>query len=412
MNINKILFLFLSVVLLSIFGLWQFAHTKKFAGFLSSKLQTTLFKSFNGKVSFESIEIGIFPLTTKIKNVSLKTGDSSEKNIYCRFDEVGFYFSLMDLLSSQLSIDKMILDNGFVKYEDEGSLSNSPDNELGIKKIFSYYKNTREGKLLQMVKTIQIKNSKLNGVVDVDDVKIRTYNNYLVLTGNLAEVNVGKFQEGPGWIRENINLSLEIERGGIRIKSFGIKDELEEITFKGELVEREKKRTLEGNLHYRGRLKKIFDMVKMKIPKKDEFSGYIDADAHISGNIKNLDFKVDFRGERIETPYFLADEMHASFDVMSGMIVVNKVDLKRDRGMLRLLRPVEMFDLKNGNIVPGNARFRVDNFFTNEAFMALDFMDILKGRISGDVGVEWAKERRCGYFAKRIVHKGIQNRFG
>ena len=392
MNINKILFLFLGAMTLLIFGLWQIAHTEKFAIFLSSKLKTTLLKNFNGNVSFDSIEIGVFPLATKVKNFSLETTNDSKNNIYFKFDEVGFYFSPMDLLSSKLSIDKMVLKSGFLKCKNENSFSNTSDSNFKIEKIFSYYESTGVGKMLQMIRTIRIENANLCNGIDVDDVKMQTYSNYIVLAGNFREINVAKLVKKLDRKYENIKFYLEVGRQDIRIKSFEMRDELETVTFKGDIKELGKGHAIRGELQYQGRLKKMLQWVKAEFPKNDEFSGYIDVNVNVSGNIKELDFKVDFQGDQIETPYFIADDISGSFDVLSDKVIVNKAELKKGLGVVSLLDAVEIFDIKNTKIIPDNARFQVNDLFSNDVSKAVNFLDIAKGRISGVVEVAWTTE--------------------
>ena len=392
MNINKILFIFLSVVGLFVFGLWQFAHTEKFAKFLSYRLQMTFLKNFDGKVSFDSVEIGVFPLATKIKNFSLETKRKDGKNIHCKFGEVGFYFSPLDLLSSKLSIDKMIVENGFIKHEDKAYSSESQDKKLGVEKFFLYYKSTRIGQMFQMVKTIQVKNSNIFDFAEVENVKILTYKNYLVLKGDLEKADVKKIYKKTKHNYENIHIDLEVEKTGIRVKKLEMKDELEIVGFSGEVKEVGADHLIQGELHYKGRLKKAFHLLGIKFLRSDEFTGYVEGTANVSGNIKDLSFQVVCKGKRVETPYFTADNLQTNFDVVSERIIVNKAELGRKGGTAKLLDSVEILDLKNKRAIPGNARFQMNNFFTHEAFKALDFLDVLKGRINGLVGVEWNKK--------------------
>ena len=392
MNINKILFLFLSVMMLAIFGLWQFAHTEKFADFLSSKLKETFLKNFDGEISFESIEIGMFPLSTKIKKFSLETKSHGNRNIYCNFDEVGFYFSPMNLLSSKLIVAKAVIQDGFVKYKNEKVLTKSPDTPLKMENIFSYYKDTRVGKALQRIKTIQIRNAGLDKFVDIDDIKIRTYSNYITLIGNLEKVTIGESYKNFNRAYDSVHVNLEFEKKGIRIKKLEIKEELEVVTFKGEIKEYAADRTIRGDLHYQGRLTRAFDLVGVKFPRSNDFLGYVDAKVDISGNVQKPVFKVNFHGEKIESPYFVADDIQGKFDLVSDKIIVERVTVKRKNGTIQLLNPVEVFDIKNKKIILGNMRLRANDFWSSEAFRAFKFLDIVKGRINGVIGIEWTND--------------------
>ena len=389
MNINKVLFVFLSVMMLTIFGLWQFAHTEKFAGFLSSKLKETFLKNFDGEISFESIEIGIFPLATKIKKFSLETKSENSKNVYCNFDEVGFYFSPTNLLSSKLIVAKAVVQGGFVKYKNEKILSRRSGEGFRIEKIFSYYKNTRIGKALQRIKTIQIKNASLDKFIDVDDVKIRTYNNYITVVGDLEKINIGESYKKFNRNYDSVHVDFEVEKKRARVKKLEIKEELEVATFKGEIKEHARGHDIEGSLHYQGRLIKVFELIGLKFFRSDEFLGYVDTRVDISGNIQKPILKANFHGKKIESPYFVADDIQGRFDLVSDKIIVNQVNLKRKGGTAQLAAPVEIFDIKNKKIIPGNTRIQASNFFSKEAFRALKFLDIVKGRISGVVGFEW-----------------------
>ena len=408
MNINKILFLFLSVMALSIFGLWQLAHTEKFGKFLSTRLQATLLKNFDGKVSFDSIDIGLLPLATRIKNFSLEAKTEKGNNVYCRFDEVGFYFGLLDLLSSKLSIDKVILENGFIEYDKKRTSQDSSRERFRIEKFFSQYKNTQLGNMVQIAKTIQIKNTDLDGYVDVDDLRIRTYKNYLVFIGDLRRANVSKLHDDFEDDYENVYINWEVGRGSVRVKDLEIKDELELIGFKGEVEERGQEHFIKGDLHYQGRLKKVLRLTRIIFPRSDEFTGYVDVDAKISGNIKDVFFNVNFQGERVKTPYFVADDIQGNFNVSPERVVVNKVKLKRDVGVAELLEPVEVFDRKEKRFVPWVTRFQLNNFFTNEVFLSLDFLDTLKGRISGIIEVDWTKDKTIFSVEKGLYVKDFR----
>ena len=393
MNINKVLFIFLSIMMLSVFGLWQFAHTEKFANFLSSKLKETFLKNFNGEVSFDSIEIGVFPLSTKIKNMTLETDKKDGKKIYCNFDEVGFYFSPVDLLSSKLVVAKAIIQGGFLKYENDKTSSWTARNQIRIEKVFSYYKETRIGKTLQRIKAIQIKNTNLNDLIDVDDVKIKTYKNYITLAGNLDKFSTGKLHKVFNRAYDSIDFSLEIERERVRIKKLEVKEELEIAVFKGEIKEHVGMHSVEGRLNYKGRVGKAFELTGLKFPYSDKFLGYVDTSAEISGDIKKPIFKINFEGERINSPYFVADKLKGAFSLVSDRIVVDKMHLARRGGTIDLLDSVELFDIKNKKIISGSAQLQTNKILSEEAFRALKFLDVVKGSISGAVKFEWNNEQ-------------------
>ena len=391
MSINKILFLFLGVMTLSIFGLWQFAHTEKFADFLSSKLKATFFKNFNGEMTFKSIEISILPLSTKIKKFSLKIRNGDGKNTYCNFDEVGFYFSPVDLLSSKIIISQAVVEGGFVRNESKDGSPKPSSDDLRIEKFFSYYKETRIGKALQRIKSIRVKNANLDNFIDIDDVTIQTYRNYIVLKGGLGEVVVGNLYKDLERSYKNIQINLEVEQKGVRVKSLEMRDELEVVSFSGGVRELEQGHEIEGSLGYQGRLKKIFDLIKINFPRREKFSGYVDGKIKISGDIKKPVFNIDFKGERVESPYFFIDEIHGKFDVVSDKIVIKQVDLKRRGGEARLLNSIEIFNTKSNQIISGAVELEVNDFFSKEAFRAFKFLDIVKGKINGVVGLEWTK---------------------
>ena len=392
MNVNKVLIVFLGVVGLMTFGVWEFAHTERFAHFVSSRMKESIFKNFKGDISFQSIEIGIFPLSTRVKNFHLKTKTLRGQDVYCRFDEVGFYFSFFDLFSSSLSVDKVSIENGAVQYVGDVTPSRSSRDPFRIEKIFSLYKQKDIGKFLQSIKAFRLKNTNVFDFVQAGNLDIRTYKNYIVLAGKLDRVNIGKIYSKRNKIYENVDIELEVERTGVRVKNLKVKDELEVVTFKGEIEELARGHKIEGDVRFRGRMKRIFQFLDMKFLERQKMLGYVDANVNITGNIKRPTYKIAFQGEKIETPYFIADKMEGEGVIKSGKISVSKADLKRKGGTLSLLEPVDIFDIPSNKFIPNRTQFEVGNFFTNEMFRALDFMDDVKGRVNGLFDVEWSEK--------------------
>ena len=396
-------------MIISILGLWQFVQSERFAKFLSIRLQKTVFKHIAGKLEFGELNIGFFPPSTVIKNFNLVHYTKNNETIIFRFNSVGIHFSALDVFSNRISVDKLMLENGFIEFsEDINFQSNTKDN-LPIKEMFLLFKRDVLGfspvKIKSMyVKDVMILNKKNR--VDISDIDLKIYNNYFVLKGMFDQIHINKANQSSFYDHDSIYVDIELSKEQMNIKEIKITDRLNLVTAEGKIKDGQTGYNWKGKVKYRGGINKIESfsavLAALKFKKVDlgnhinrsmiKKIGYFDIEAETYKDKKDFNLSASIQGYNIETPWFLVDHAEMNIKMDPQKVIVSSLKIKKDGGMVKTIKPVKIFNMKKKKIIPIKTKLTVHNLFTNDFLYFLKPLNILKGRCQGNVNMTWENQ--------------------
>ena len=128
-NINKILLLFIFIMFLAFFAVWEFLQTEWVADKVSVVATKYAKEVLNSDVKFESMEFKLFPPGAELKNVKI-TGEKDKFKFRSDVSSLGVYFNPFDFLNTSFQVNQVIIEDGFLDLAIKGSSKSSNNQKI------------------------------------------------------------------------------------------------------------------------------------------------------------------------------------------------------------------------------------------------------------------------------------------
>lgn len=401
-KINKILILFITIVLTMFVGIWETMHSD----FIRNKVLVLANKYTERKmgisIKVEEFDFNLFPISVAMKGFSLVKEDAFDTY----FSQVGLEFSLYDSLKTKFTIDKVIISDGYLEYsppptEETGS-SGDVNWKTSVKKVIKTIVKKSQSLPIGF-NYIILKDFSTNikqTPITIKYMDLSVTNKSIVTNLKLQNIDTSKWIDANKSI-DQVDLSVWISQDVVEIKSIKIKDEFNQMDFRGKInnyLSGEIETDLQGKVI--SDISVINEYVDLsKIGKIEK--GQIDLRFNTKGSLEDLETKINLKVNNLESQFVNASNVHTKAILNQNEIRINSFELRDNQQYMSLTKPFQLLDLKTKKFVEENIFVRAKKVKLNNALRYLgDNLKVLKGDVTGDVEF-MLRENSFDFLAKK-----------
>lgn len=389
-NINKILLLFLAIIMTSFIVIWEFVQSETFAGILSKNVTKYTKEILGADLKFDRVEFKLFPPGVEVNNVILRKENNEQMQIYTNVTSLGVSFDVFDFFETDLTIDKLYLKDGELKIKakvDQEKKENTKKNEID-------FKISQELKRVRELLPFTLKNISLNKIdFEFNENSILTHKANLYIERDRVTLNLGlrNFNLAQMKLYEEIidelDVSVVVSDEEAVINRLLITKDLAKLEISGavdeylnlEEMEWEVTGTLTGNI---ADIHKYLDFKEVGSLDK----GIVKVALESEGSVKDYEVNAVVNGWDIVTDFANADRLLIETNINKENIVFKRFDLKHSGGSLTLAKPFEFFNFESKKFVEENIFVKANKLKMSNALRYLrETLGILRGRLTGDV---------------------------
>ena len=402
MSLNKLhqaVLIFSILVTTLIFGAWQLVQTEMFSSWISERTNYRLASEFGIDISFQSIEINMFPPATIFKKVAAsKQFENENIDLSVEVDELGVYLGLWDLLSNKISIEKVLFAHGsinvvapvFFKNTDTHSkLDSDLLKKIKISEVFSFIQGNIVSKFPVHFDGIMLDQVEL--LINDDRVWINKALTQFDDDYISFDISIEQLRYQMLTI-DSVDLSASLYRDNIDIENASIINRMKHYNYKGKLIEQDEL-LFDGTLHYVGDASDIIQYGAEPNSEVSTISGHFEVDAELEGPILNPQVKLELIGYDVQSAYGNAKKLELGANYKHGIVSLGKLRIKQRGGLVTLVRPQALYDVSNRKIINNQFSFNLQRLRTTDAFNYLkDSLAPIKGRITGIIDVKYEND--------------------
>ncbi len=384
--------MFFTLLAFSLGGVIHLIQTEKFASIVSEKIKKRAHQELGLKLSFQRIEVKLFPPATLLKNVSLEY-PSKSISISMFGEELGLYFSFFDFFSRKFQVDTVKLNSSEVIIK-TGREKNKPFN---YKESFSSYQKIRK-ELNFIVKNVELSNVDLaldDIELDVGNIKTSFHKSLLVFQGNIRKLSSEEITKKLNTFDlDSLEFLIHSSKTMLNVKKVNIRSKLDQIATSGRINYSGDEEELNLTVKLKAGIRSL--AAKLGYQKEiDEYpvDGFTNFDLGITGTFKKPEFKLKSFIEDIVSEYAKADLVNLELSKIKDQIWLDSLQLFKGDSEVTLKNKLPFYNIEKDQIVSNEAFFIAKEVHTNDALYILrEYLDILKAKLSGELKIGWNKK--------------------
>ena len=386
---NKVILIFIFIVAFLFAGVWQIIQTERFAKLVNDKLTQEFFSKLDIELNFARLEIKMFPPATVLREVVVHHGPT-----VINADAIAIEFSLLNLLSNKISVERVRLQDGKLLTEMASGGGGKFFEQLKqapplISTLFSLYQTQVYRQLPLNLKKIALKNIQIvigDIAIGVENFDLKFFESRLYLNGELNDVPIGK-NESLGALK----VVAQVERERIRVNKLEVQNKLDKYSFKGNLFQENKEILVNGG----GTLQVgVQTIVKQFVPQLATkfYGGAVQADIKLDQTLLNPTMRYSIKLIDVDSDYVRLDTMLIEGTRDERRLKVDFLELKRNKGNVKLLRPLVVYDFVKKAFADSRASLYSHNIHTTDGLYILrEAIFPLKGYMEGAFDLLWDK---------------------
>ena len=393
-NMNKILILFLFVIMISFLAIWEFVQSEKFANVLSKSVTEFTKIKLKSDIKFEKLEFAIFPPGAVVKNVQF-TMPLDDKKINFNVRRLGIYFDLLDSFQTQLTIKEILLDDGKL------DVSNLNENKVvktaKDKEVDDIIIDKQISRILNVVNNeipVKVRNLKLVDVaVDIFDNKFFATDSSLSFNKNqfFVDINLQKIEMLQPYLKgkqiDSARLNLIVSESIIRIQKINLKRKMASFEVDGIVknIRSLKSSEYDLNINLTFDLPDIHDFLNMEgIGSLNQ--GLVNTGCKLKGKYIDFTNECELNLKDFVTSFAYGEQIDLKTSVTSNNIMINHFELQNESQNLILNRPFEFYNFQNNKFIEDAIELSFKDFDLNNALYYLkDKLDIIQGKLTGNI---------------------------
>lgn len=391
-RLNRILILFFTLLAFCLGGVIHLIQTEKFAAIVSEKIKKRANRELGLNLSFQRIEVKLFPPATLLKNVSINyPSDQTSVSIYG--EELGLYFSFFDFFSRKFQVDTVKLNSSEVTI-----ITGSKKPEVfNYKKYFSDYLRLRK-ELNFIVKNVELANIDLlvdDYEIDIGRVKTSFHKSLIVLDGNIRKLASEEISKKLNSFNiDSFDFLIHFSQTMLNVKKLKVQSKLDQVSGSGRI----NYSGAEENLNLMIKLKSGIRSLATKLGYKELINeypvdGFTNFDLGITGSFSKPEFQLKSSIEDIESEYAKADMVNLELHKSNDQIWLDSLNIKKADSEVILKNKLPFYNIVEKQIVSNEAIFIAKDVHTNDALYILrNVLDTLKANLNGELKIGWDKK--------------------
>lgn len=381
-SLNKILILFVFLIVLTSVILWEGLQSQWFASKLSVYATKYAKEILETDIRFSSINFKIYPPGAELQGVTVK-GSDNDFEFETQVSSLGFYFNPFDVLDTEFRINRIVLEDGKLNFQSISDNKSDPGKK----------KNIRPTKIFKKIESLPLNQIYMKDMmVRVDGASFVV--NRLNLLNGKSEVNVGGHVQDidlssfiPFDKRvDEFYFSGTVDPLRLEIKKGHIKKDLAIVKYSGE-IESYLSDNISYNLELEASLplKMVEDYVDIKEAGR-LYEGNLALRGKLKGERENFSGTLNGIARNFKTDFAYGHELTASVDFNPKNIRLTQFHLRANEQEVKLNKPFELFNLNSKKWIEEPV------FATAKNFRSDNFLSVLQGKVdfidttlSGDV---------------------------
>lgn len=367
-------------------------QTEKFASIVSDKIKKKANRELGLELSFQRIEVKLFPPATLLKNVIVKY-PSNSLSISVAGEELGLYFSFFDFFSRKFQVDTVKLNSSEVNIV----TGEKDTTEFNYKQKFSEYVKTRKN-LKFIIKNIELTNVNLtldDYELDVGKIKTSFHKNLIVFEGNVRRLSSEEISKKlNSFDLDSLDFLIHCSKTMLNVKKMKIRSKLDEVSGTGRVNYSGDEEEVNLVIKLKAGIRSLADKLGYrKIVDEYPVDGFTNFDLGITGSFNKPEFKLKSTIESIVSEYAKADLVNLELRKDNDQIWLDSLSVFKGTSELTLKNKLPFYNLAEKQIVSSEASFIAKDIHTNDALYFLrKYLDILKAKLSGELKIGWDKK--------------------
>lgn len=342
-KVNRVLLLFIFFLVASTAALYNYIQSEEFGKVASSKIQKELYKKFKIEAMFKKINIGLFPPSIGVQNISIY-----QKNEFsAKFEKAKVSFGLSDMFSQKLSIGKLELNSAVLKIQ-----KSTTSKEIKLQDIYPIIQHGIANNIKYKLKKILLNNVQIEQGAEsvfVNNANVGIYNSIITIVSEVRNLKTNlKVFKKIGNI-DGLIIDGQLSEKQMRIKEFSIFQKLEKVSFGGVINTEDKIYIQDGILEINGSISRMEDVYEeFNRQYRGQFKGFLNLKTRINGNSDEL--KIDGLAKlgNLRTPYGEVDTANIEFVKEGAQLIIKNGVIEKNNGKVRLDKEY-ILDLSNIN---------------------------------------------------------------
>ena len=417
-KVNFIFATFLTSVLVIIAGIWKFIQTDFFGEQATKILTQVVLEEAEMNLKAQNVEFQLFPPGAEIYGVKLEALDMSFR---VHAEKVGVYFNLIDILSANLKVGEINIQNTSIFYDGlekriEKILANKNESKREDKKKnrliaipFQKYYDRASSLLPVNINKVILDKLTLMGNEEqweLERFKIGMKENRLHTRVELLNTDISRFNKIVRKV-DTFVLDAIFEERGVSINRLQVNQGVSSIRVKG-FVENNlmnPKLSLEANARFEiSEVQEYYPRIN-KIGSLDQ--GVVQLQIETDGYLKDLKAKASLKATDFKTRFASGKSLEVRTELKDNKVIFTEGKLLTSSGRLSLLEPFEFFNINKVTFIDTPIKVQANKIsLTNSLSYLKGILAPLKGEVSGIIEFYLYSKRK---FEFKTSEAKIQN---
>lgn len=405
-KLNRILLLFLAVLLVFMVGIWEFLQTDSFGTNLSKNLNRLTKSQLGVEVSFENLEFQLFPPGANLNHVDIKV-QRKEIKATASMAKLGLYFNLLDTFRTKLTIKELYVEDAvFVLDDFEKRVKESEQGKNQKVDVDRIVREAQESLPFNvekaLVRDLLIKANAFNQYVSM--ASLSTLDKGLLLKGDVRNIDLSSFS-GVSEQLDQVKVEATIVGDDLLLQNAQIKQGINKSQFSGKVLNYLDSPVfdLKGSLQAEIReFNKFYDY--KKIGKLNR--GFGDGEFIFTGTKENYSLSANVDLKDFDTDFVYGDRAKVAAVLTPDNVTLKSAFVRAGSQELKFIPSDKkgdlLYDLTAGRFTRSPLRFRAEKLSLSNALKYLErTLSPLNANLSGDIkfsisdnGVRFYSEER------------------
>jgi translocation and assembly module TamB len=399
-RINKILILFLFVLSLSFFAVWEVLQSNWVASQVSKVATNYIEEVLNAEVEFNNLKFNLFPPGAEVRNVLFK-GKQDNKTFFVEAASLGVFFNPFDVFKTDFIADNIVIDDAIVRIV----IPDKPNTKQSTKK-----KQTFNLDAFDLLKDIPVNRATIKDVklqlnnlsVFTTFFELKNNRKNLSVHGDLLHFNIDEVIKLKQKI-DRVSIKAVIDREIIDVEYIKLNSNLLSSRISGTI-----KNYVSENISYNLKtsskvpLNHLHDWVEFKqIGTLDKGIG--EEKSIISGQGEKFQVITEIKLKKFKTDFAYGENARIKVNTNNDRIVFKEVIIEDGNQKINLLKEFEFYNFKTKKFVEEPILANVTEVEMNNLLRYLrSSLSLLDGSLTGKIKFD-LKEKSFSFVAQEPI---------
>lgn len=389
-KLNRILLLFLLVVVAALVVIWQFVQSDTFGKSVSNNLNRVTKSQFGVSVNFENLDFQLFPPGANLNQVELQVNRQDAKGS-AHVSKLGLYFNLLDTFRTKLTVKEFYLEDAVIQVETFQGGEQAPKETQDSFDLNKTIRDAQENLPFNidkaLLRDVQINIGPTQHFINL--LSVRTTEEALFAKGDLRNIDLGKYITTE-LLLDQVTFDTAIKGDIIELRDITLHQGVNSLSGKGKVSEYIKK--------------PHFDVEGMLIGELSELHRYIDfreigelrrgalaASFKAKGNLEKYQVDVGVDLDDFDTDFVHGDKLLAKLRINEKGIIPQSIELKEGLQNLALEKPFTLYSFSDKKFARRPFGIIAERFSLNNALSYIQkTLSPLKGLVTGKIEIAFS----------------------